>query len=53
LLSQARERRLGFAQRTGLRLHLLLCDACRNFRKQLEFLHAAATAYPGERDKPD
>lgn len=50
LLSQAQERELGLAERWGLRLHLLICDGCRNFRRQLEFIRTAARRY---RDSDD
>jgi hypothetical protein len=42
LLSQDLDRRLGFAERVRLRLHLAICDGCTNFRKQLGFLRTAA-----------
>lgn len=45
LLSQAQERRLGLKERCGLKLHLLLCDGCTNFRRQLDFIRAAARRY--------
>lgn len=45
LLSQAQERRLDFAERLALRLHLLLCDGCRNFRRQLAFIRTAVRRY--------
>jgi hypothetical protein len=48
LLSQAQERRLGLRERFGLQLHLLLCDGCTNFRKQLAFIRTAVRRY---RDK--
>ena len=41
LLSEARERRLGLGERLALRLHLLVCAGCNNFRKQLDFISAA------------
>jgi len=41
LLSQGLDRRLGFAERLGLRLHLLICDGCTNFSKQVAFLRKA------------
>jgi hypothetical protein len=41
LVSQGLDRRLGFAERLGLRLHLLICDGCTNFKKQMEFLRKA------------
>lgn len=45
LLSQAHERRLGWRERLGLRLHLLLCDGCNNFRKQLDFIRVLIKHY--------
>jgi hypothetical protein len=45
LLSQAQERRLRFAERFGLRLHLLLCDGCANFRRQLALMRTAIRRY--------
>jgi hypothetical protein len=50
LLSEAHERKLGLAEQLGLRLHLLLCDGCRNFRRQLAFIRAAARRYPDRDD---
>jgi len=41
LLSQGQERQLPWRQRLGLRLHLLLCDACAQFFRQLALLRAA------------
>jgi hypothetical protein len=43
LASQGLDRRLGIGERFKLRLHLAICDGCRNFRKQIEFLRQAAT----------
>ncbi len=45
LLSQAQERRLGLLERSKLRLHLLACDGCTNFLKQLQFIRAAIRRY--------
>lgn len=45
LLSQAQERPLGRAERWSVRLHLFVCEGCRNFRVQLEFLRAAVRRY--------
>jgi hypothetical protein len=41
LVSQGLDRRLGFAERLALRLHLAICDGCTNFRKQVQFLRRA------------
>ena len=45
LLSQSIERRLSLRETLRLRMHLLVCDACARFKRQMEFLHAAARAY--------
>jgi hypothetical protein len=41
LLSEARERRLGLWERVELRLHLMMCAGCNNFRKQMDFISTA------------
>lgn len=43
LASRAMEERLPLRQRIALRFHLLLCDACTNFVRQLKLLRAALT----------
>lgn len=45
LLSQAQDQRLRLRNRLSLRLHLMLCDGCTNFRKQLEFIRVALRRY--------
>jgi hypothetical protein len=45
LLSQAQERPLGYVERFGVMLHLLVCKGCTNFRAQLEFLRKAMRRY--------
>lgn len=40
LISQSMDRRLSFAERMGLRFHLLLCDACSNFFRQVGLLRS-------------
>lgn len=39
LVSEALERKLGFREWLGLRFHLLLCEACRRFERQMVALH--------------
>lgn len=41
LQSQAQDRRLNLAERFGLRLHLLICDNCRRFARQLKLIRQA------------
>jgi hypothetical protein len=45
LLSQAQERRLGWREKLGLELHLMLCDGCTSFRAQLALIRAAVQRY--------
>ena len=41
LLSQAADRKLGFGKRVALRVHLAICDGCRNVGAQFRFLRTA------------
>ena len=45
LLSEAQERRLGLRERIALRLHLMVCTGCDNFRKQLDFIGTTMRRY--------
>ncbi len=42
LASQGLDRRLGLAERVKFRLHLAVCNGCRNFTRQLDFLRKAS-----------
>lgn len=44
LLSQGEDRRLGFGERVALRMHLAICDGCRNASAQFKFLRQAVKA---------
>ena len=41
LLSQGEDRKLAFGERVALRVHLAICDGCRNVRAQFIFLRLA------------
>lgn len=41
LISLSMEKKLPFIERVGLRFHLLICDACTNFYRQLHLLRKA------------
>jgi hypothetical protein len=41
LQSQSQDRTLRLAERLALRLHLLVCDNCRRFKRQLELIRQA------------
>lgn len=45
LLSQAQERPLTLTEKVLVHVHLPLCNGCRNFRAQLDFMRRAARKY--------
>jgi hypothetical protein len=45
LLSQSQEQPLGWRQRMGLRVHLMLCRGCSNFRLQLDIIRNTIRRY--------
>jgi hypothetical protein len=47
LMSQEQDRPLGLAERFGLRLHVLICSACSNYRRQMAVLRAACRRFGG------
>ncbi len=42
LMSQELDRRLSWRERLALRVHVLICGGCHNFRKHMAFLRSAA-----------
>lgn len=47
LMSQEQDRPLSLAERLGLRLHVLICSACTNYRRQMSVLRAACRRFGG------
>ena len=47
LMSQEQDRPLGLGERLGLRLHMLICSACSNYRRQMRVLRAACRRFGG------
>ncbi len=47
LMSQEQDRSLSLAERLGLRLHLLICSACTNYRRHMFVLREACRRYGG------
>jgi len=41
LVSQGLDRELALGERLRLRAHLAICNGCRNFKRQMEFLRRA------------
>jgi hypothetical protein len=52
LLSQAQDRRLTFIERIGLHLHLVACNGCRQFERQLAFMRSAVKRYLEGEERP-
>ena len=45
LISASYQRPLRWREQVALRMHLAICDACRNFKKQMNFLTTAARRF--------
>lgn len=45
LISDSCQRPLNWRERTALRLHLLVCAACRNFKRQVRLMREAARRF--------
>lgn len=45
LMSQEQDRPLNLAERLGLRLHVLICTGCSNYRRQMGVLRAACRRF--------
>ena len=54
LLSQGEDRKLAFGERVALRVHLAICNGCRNVNRQFRFLRLAVQSLSrdGSEDKP-
>ena len=44
MMSQAQDRDLSLDERMGLKVHLLMCSGCKNYRLQLDVLRKVARA---------
>lgn len=50
LISEGMDRDLSFAEKLVLRLHVAICDACKRFTRQVNFMRQALKRYPGPDD---
>ena len=53
LLSQGEDRKLAFGERVALRLHLAICNGCRNVNRQFRFLRLAVKDLARDADHSD
>ncbi len=51
LMSEAQERPLTLGERLQIKLHILICSGCRNFRHHLTTLRNAAQRFAKGRDE--
>ena len=54
LLSQGEDHKLAFGERVALRVHLVICNGCRNVSAQFKFLRSAVKnlSRDGNEEKP-
>ena len=53
LSSRAMEEPLTLSERMLLRMHLMMCERCTNFARQIEFLRRASSKMPEVLEKDD
>jgi predicted anti-sigma-YlaC factor YlaD len=49
-MSEEQERSLTLGEQMGLNVHLVVCPACRSFRRQVAFLRESMRAYARDPD---
>ncbi|WP_338140735.1 zf-HC2 domain-containing protein [Candidatus Nitrotoga sp. BS] len=53
LLSEAQERPLSITERMSLKLHVIMCSGCQNFKDQMETLRLMTRAYAKRKNDHD
>ncbi len=48
LVSEGQDRPLSLMERISVRIHLMMCGACRRFEAQMDFLREALRRFPGD-----
>lgn len=48
LVIEGQDRTLPLSQRIAVRVHLMMCGACRRFEAQMELLRRAVRRFPGD-----
>ena len=51
LVSEEQDRRLGWLERWRLRVHLKVCEGCRHFQDNMNFMRKAVRHHPLLRDE--
>ncbi len=47
LVIEGQDRKLALLERVSVRIHLMMCGACRRFETQMQFLREAVRRFPG------
>jgi predicted anti-sigma-YlaC factor YlaD len=50
LMSQELDRPLSWRERVALHFHVMMCDGCTNFRKQMAFINKACRIRSGDEE---
>jgi hypothetical protein len=53
LVSEEQDRRLGWLERWRLRVHLKVCEGCRHFHDNMQFMRRAIRRHPLLRDEDE
>jgi len=53
LASESMDRELTMVERTRMRMHLLVCDGCRNFSEQMDLIRKAMRRMAPDKEKGD
>ncbi len=53
LVSQSQDRKLSVLEQVRLQPHLAICEACRNFQRQMDFLRQAFRRHPARKEEAD
>lgn len=48
LVLDGQDRPLNWRERLAVRVHMMMCGACRHFERQMDFLRQALRRFPGE-----
>ena len=48
LVIEGQDRKLGLLERIAVRVHLMMCGACRRFEAQMDFMRQALRRFPGD-----
>lgn len=48
LVIEGQDRQLSLMERISVRVHLMMCGACRRFEAQMDFLREALRRFPGD-----